>query len=55
MKGEFSMYIASKKYKIVCKDTCFHVNNIAVKNRIEYETIDEAIMDGCRKCKDCFK
>jgi methylphosphotriester-DNA--protein-cysteine methyltransferase len=49
------MFIASKNYKVVCKDTCFHVKNIANKNRLEYTTIEEALADGCRKCKHCFR
>jgi methylphosphotriester-DNA--protein-cysteine methyltransferase len=48
------MYIASKNYKIVCRDTCYHVKNIADKNRIEYETLNAAINDGCRRCRHCF-
>lgn len=49
------MFIASSKYKVVCKDTCFHVKNISDKNKITYKTIDEALNDGCRKCKHCFR
>jgi methylphosphotriester-DNA--protein-cysteine methyltransferase len=48
------MYITSKNYKIVCKDICYHVANIAEKNKIEYTTLDEALVDGCRPCKHCF-
>lgn len=49
------MFYASKNYKVVCKDSCFHVNNIVDKNKLEYETLDQALNDGCRKCKHCFK
>jgi len=49
------MFIASKKYKIVCKDTCYHVRNIKFKNLITYKTLEEACADNCRPCKHCLK
>jgi methylphosphotriester-DNA--protein-cysteine methyltransferase len=49
------MFYASKKYKIVCKEDCFHVNNIKEKNLIVYESLNDALKDGCRPCKHCFK
>jgi len=47
------VYYASKKYKIVCKENCYHVKNISLANLIYYETLKDAILDGCRECKDC--
>lgn len=49
------MYFASKNYKIVCKESCYHVKNIKEKNLVTYETVEEAISKGCRQCKHCFK
>jgi len=48
------MFYASRKYKIVCKETCFHVKNIGEKNKVEYKTLEDAVKDGCRCCKDCL-
>lgn len=41
--------------KVVCKDNHFHVKNIKDKNKVRYETLYQALNDGCRKCKHCFK
>lgn len=49
------MFYASKNYMVLCKESCFHVKNIKQKNLLTYKTMDEAIEDGCRKCKHCFK
>ena len=48
-------YYASKAYKIVCKESCYHVNNIKDENKLVYNSLEEAIADGCRSCKHCFK
>ncbi|MER2009184.1 MAG: hypothetical protein ABS939_17175 [Psychrobacillus sp.] len=49
------MYLASKNGKIVCKETCKHAQRILSKNLLKYETVEDAIADGCRKGKCCFK
>lgn len=49
------MYLASKKGKIVCKDTCGHAKRIKKENLLTYSTVDEAVADGNRKGKCCFK
>lgn len=49
------MYLASKNGKIVCKEDCGHAKRIKAENRLSYKTIDEALADGCRKGKCCFK
>ena len=49
------MFYASKNYKVVCKEDCYHVKNILDKNKLEYSTLQEALDDGCRECKHCFK
>ena len=48
-------YIASKKYKIVCKETCFHIKNIKEENKNFYDDLKQALIDGCRPCKHCLK
>ena len=48
------MYYASKNYKIVCAPHCFHVKNIKEENLVSYLTVEQAIEDGCRKCKHCL-
>jgi methylphosphotriester-DNA--protein-cysteine methyltransferase len=48
------MYVASKRYKIVCEDSCYHVRNIKESNKILYQTLKDAIADGCRPCKHCL-
>lgn len=45
--------VASKKYKIACKESCFHVKNIKKENLVIYNSIEEAIGNGCRPCKHC--
>lgn len=49
-----TVYIASKKYKIVCMAGCFHVANIKASNKVCYSSLDDAIKDGCRPCKHCL-
>lgn len=49
------IYIASKHYKIVCKEHCFHVKNMKEENKVSYQTTALALEDGCRFCKHCFK
>lgn len=48
-------YYASREYKIVCKESCYHVNNINDANKLVYSSLEEAIADDCRPCKHCFK
>lgn len=48
------MFYASKNYKVVCKENCFHKKNIKNKNLIIYKTYEQAIKDGCRPCKHCL-
>lgn len=48
------MYLASIKYKVLCKPNCFHVNNIKEKNKIEFDNIFIGLADGYRPCKDCM-
>lgn len=47
-------YYASKKYKIVCREDCYHVHNIKPANLISYVSLADAIKDGCRPCKHCL-
>lgn len=47
-------YFASRNYRIVCMEGCYHVRNIALYNLITYETLEEALEDGCRPCKHCL-
>lgn len=47
------LFYAGKKRKIVCAGDCYHVKNIKPENRIVYESLAEAIADGCRPCKHC--
>jgi methylphosphotriester-DNA--protein-cysteine methyltransferase len=49
------MFVASKNGKIVCKPECRHAQRIMEKNLLKYETLEQAIADGCRKGKCCFK
>lgn len=48
-------YYASKKYKIACKEGCYHIKNIKAENLIEYDSKESALNDGCKVCKDCLK
>lgn len=48
-------YYASKAYKIVCKESCHHVNNIKDENKLVYVNLKDAIADDCSPCKHCFK
>lgn len=47
------LFYAGKKHKIVCAGDCYHVKNIKPENRIVYESLADAISDGCRPCKHC--
>lgn len=49
------MYLASKRYKIVCKENCRHAQRIKKENLLTYSSVEEAEKDGCRKGKCCFK
>ena len=47
-------YVCSKKYKILCESTCYHVNNIKEENRVWFDTIEEGLRYGCQLCKHCL-
>lgn len=47
------LFYAGKRHKIVCAGDCYHVKNIKPENQLVYQTLDEAINDGCRPCKHC--
>lgn len=47
------MYIAAKKYKILCHESCYHVKNIKVSNRLTFKTIEEGLSVCIRVCKIC--
>ena len=47
------LFYAGKKHKIVCAGDCYHVKNIKPENRLIYNSLKEAINDGCRPCKHC--
>lgn len=46
-------YVCSKKYKILCKEDCYHVKNIKEENRVWFDTVAEGLKYGCRPCKHC--
>lgn len=48
-----NLFYAGKRQKIVCAGDCYHVKNIKPKNRLIYNSLEEAIADGCRPCKHC--
>lgn len=48
-----NLFYAGKRHKIVCAGDCYHVKNIKPKNRLVYNSIEEAVADGCRPCKHC--
>lgn len=48
-----NLFYAGKRHKIVCAGDCYHVKCIKPKNLLIYDTLDEAIADGCRPCKHC--
>ena len=47
-------YVCSKKYKVLCEATCYHVNNIKEENRVWFNTVEEGLKYGCRLCKHCL-
>ena len=47
-------YVCSKKYKILCKEDCYHVKNIKSENAIWFNSINEGLEYGCRPCKHCM-
>ena len=47
------LFYAGKRGKIVCAGDCYHVKNIKPENQLVYNSLEEAIKDGCRPCKDC--
>lgn len=48
-------YVCSKKYKVLCKEDCFHVKNMKEENKVWFDTIEEGLNYGCRPCKHCLK
>ena len=46
-------YVCSKKYKILCKEDCYHVKNIKPENMVWFNTYEDGIKYGCRPCKHC--
>ena len=46
-------YVCSKKYKILCKEDCYHVKNIKPENVVWFDTFNQGIEYGCRPCKHC--
>lgn len=47
-------YVCSKNYKILCKEDCYHVDNIKEENKVWFATISDGIKYGCRPCKHCM-
>lgn len=47
-------YVCTKKYKILCKEDCFHVKNMKEENMIWFDTVKEGFEYGCRPCKHCM-
>ena len=47
------LFYAGKRHKIVCAGDCYHVKNIKPENQLVYNSLEEAIADGCRPCKHC--
>lgn len=48
-------YVCSKKYKVLCEETCFHVKNIKEENKAWFNSIKEGADFGCRPCKHCIE
>ena len=48
-----NLFYAGKRHKIVCAGDCYHVKNIKPENQLVYNSLEEAIADGCRPCKHC--
>jgi methylphosphotriester-DNA--protein-cysteine methyltransferase len=46
-------YVCSKKYKILCRENCYHVKNIKEENRVWFNSVEEGTAFGCRPCKHC--
>ena len=49
-----SNYIGSIKSSVIHKRSCRHAQKIIPENRIYYDTIQDAIEDGRKKCATCF-
>lgn len=47
-------YVCSKKYKILCKENCYHVKNIKEENKVWFDTVKAGLAFGCRPCKHCL-
>lgn len=48
------LFYAGKRRRIVCAGDCYHVKNIKPENQLIYNSLEEAIADGCRPCKHCL-
>ena len=48
-------YVCSKKYKILCREDCYHVKNIKEENKVWFDTVEAGLAFGCRLCKHCLK
>lgn len=46
-------YVCSKKYKILCREDCYHVKNIKEENKVWFNSVKDGISFGCRPCKHC--
>lgn len=47
------LFYAGKRHKIVCAGDCYHVKNIKPENLLTYNSLEDALNDGCRPCKHC--
>ncbi len=47
-------YVCSKKYKILCREDCYHVKNIKPENQVWFDTIEEGLEYCDRTCKHCL-
>ena len=42
-----NLFYAGKKRKIVCAGDCYHVKGIKLERHKVYNSLDEALADGC--------
>lgn len=49
-----NLFYAGKRRKIVCSGNCYHVKDKNLESCLIYNSLEEAIADGCRPCKDCI-
>ena len=48
-------YVCSKKYKILCREDCYHVKKFKEENKVWFDTIEAGLAFGCRLCKHCLE